>query len=370
MKKNMLTLAALAACVSFTACSNEDEISVPQTSSLDKVYVGIETMANTRSGITATAFSGTESIGVFLHGGSGIDDATNGVYNTTSNSNIKDPLNIEYKHDVTGNFWAAASNPIILSDKVGVLYAYYPYAAWTSTTESPNGKVIPVNVPTAQGTGQSDGTKDETGACPDYMWATPVTNVSNATAQVKFTMNHALSMVTFKFKRDTYPGEGKITSISLTNADGKSVIKYGKSTMHIGTGALDKTQATAGAISLTPSTTTTLVDATDAATLPRMLVYPTDANFESTDAVFKIVMDGKTYTMPVPHQLATSSSGYKFEAGKNYVYTFTLTGVGFGGTVDNGGDGNGDGKSDIDVQITAWDEVTFDNAGSIATPDK
>ena len=72
-----MSLAAMAACVALASCSNEDEpsVNVDGVKALTQVSVGIKTQ-NSRAGITAGSFSGTESLGLFIFGGEGIDDAT------------------------------------------------------------------------------------------------------------------------------------------------------------------------------------------------------------------------------------------------------------------------------------------------------
>ena len=70
MKKNFFTLAMAAACVAvgMSSCSNEDDnVTMNDSRALERVSVGINTMADSRSGIRETQFAGTESIGLYLY---------------------------------------------------------------------------------------------------------------------------------------------------------------------------------------------------------------------------------------------------------------------------------------------------------------
>ncbi len=305
--KKIMGFAAMAALAfGATSCSNEEEMTTAMAANQElKVNVGIN--QQTRAGITATKFTNGESLGLYLYKGSNFDEA----YPQVGTHKAK---NAHYK-EMSGK-WAAgvAGQGIVLSSAVGTVYAYYPYAAGNDAVEA---GVIPVEVKANQGTGLSDGTKDDTQtdymwATPvpnvsnstatvnlamnhalsmvsfkfqkgdydgtkddtqtDYMWATPVPNVSNSTATVNLAMNHALSMVSFKFQKGDYPGEGRITSIQLINA--KEVIKTGAATMNLQDGTLNVTGAK-GDITITPNAVLAKEGAEYANNeIARMLVYP------------------------------------------------------------------------------------------------
>ena len=350
--KKFMTFAAMAACVAFTSCSNEDDASQMPSRALSQVTVGIDNL-NSRAGITATKFTGSESIGLFLFGGTGIDDATDAKrYNIGSNSHLVEPLNIKYSRE--GDYWTSI-NPIILSNKKGILYSYYP---WAEGNTDPT--AIPVKVNTNQGSGISAGTADVTEQT-DYMYSVAKSDISNAITETQnLQMKHALAMVSFKFVRKTYPGEGLITRIEIKNAEGKSYCLIGDGTMHIGTGALNLTTATAGSVYCVPGegTGVVLTDVTDAASIPHMLVYPNATEVAAGDLIMSIKMDGKTYEVPVPATLGTGAN-YKWEAGNNYVYTLNMNGFGFGAV----------GSEDITVEITPWTDVLVDSeSGNMNRP--
>lgn len=347
MKFKFMSLAAMAACVALASCSNEDEpsVNVDGVKALTQVSVGIKTQ-NSRAGITASSFAGAESLGLFLFGGEGIDDGTNGRYNVGSTTNMVEPLNIKYTRgtevvDGNTNEYFVSLNPIILSSKQGKLYSYYPYADGNA-----DGKAIPVKVATNQGTGISDGTAD-VAEQTDYMYGTAIPNVSNATEHVDIVMNHALAMVSFKFVRNTYPGDGVIERIELRNGNGKSYLLSGDATMHIGTGALNLGTAVSDkAIYCLPAVS--LVDLTASTAIPHMLVYPQADEIAQGDVILVIKMDGKTYEIELPWELDGGAS-YAWTKGNNYLYTLNMNGYGFGADDE-------DGRKHIDVTITPWEE--------------
>lgn len=339
MKKTFFAAVAVCSTLSMTSCSNEENIvdNTNQNTTLEINPTIASAMQTSRAGVTSSAFTNGEVIGLYIYRGDGITSATE--YADVTGLNTK---NVPYT-ETTGKWMAA--NKIILSNVIGKVYAYYPHE---STYDGNDGKTIPVSVSASQGTGQSDGKKDANGQI-DYMWATPVENVSNKTSSILLQMNHALAKLTFKFVQssgeDTYPGVGQVTSIELKNASEKSAIKNGNATMNIGNGALNLTSAIAGSVKVSGITTATLMDVTAPESLPSMLVYP--GTIAAEDAILTVVVDGTSYTVKVPAQT--------YLAGKNYVYTFTLKGTGLS-------------EDALSVQITRWDDVPL-NGGNIQNPD-
>lgn len=313
MKKNLLTLAAMAACVAFVSCNNDEVAEIGSNVALRVNKVGVENVS-TRAGITAEAFTNGETLGLYIYRNTGIEDADK-TYNDDVNA-IK-TVNVPY---VQGTTWEPTSQAIILSSVKGTVYSYYPYAAANDTQD---GTAIPVEVLENQGTGQSDGTKDDVQT--DYMWSTPIPNKSNADNKVDLVMNHALAMVSFKFEQtddatQIYPGEGKVSSIVLKNKAGKKAILTGEATMHIGTGVISNTEPSDNGITITPDASETLMDVTAAEKLPRLLLYP-NGELAADDAEVTLTIDGNNYTLAIP----AIAGGYV--AGKNYLYTIELRGT-------------------------------------------
>ena len=255
--------------VSAAGCSHNDEaVNLGNTPTpLNVQTVGLASM--TRAGITEEAFTGTESLGLFIFRGDGIE-ATGNDYN--DGASLNSTVNVPYVRANESGAWTA-TQAIILSNVTGKVYSYYPYAAGDNNLDATK---IPVSVAANQGTGQSDGKADVTEQA-DYMYSTTVENISNKNPSVTLTMNHALAMVSFKFVQTSenalkYPGEGKVSSIVLKNkANGTNVIKTVNGTMHIGTGVITVGNSTdavsaadtdGGSITLSPNAEETLMDVT------------------------------------------------------------------------------------------------------------
>ena len=322
MKKSYAFLAGLALMSAFTACSSDDDVmNVAKTGTqLSIKSVGVEGV-DTKAGITAAAFSGSEEIGVYINSG---------------NLGAKYDQDVDYENIIykatSGTAWATTQT-ITLSNIAGTVRAYYPYSADNGVytpgqDDLPNdGTAIKLRVNSTQGTGIAGGAADDPNQI-DYMWADPVTNVNSSKPDVRLQMNHALAMVSFQFKNSAdvpYPGVGKITKIRLYNADGKSVLKAGPATMNINDGqiTLDPT-ASVSDISVEPDAAS-LKDETTLNNQPRMLVYPAQATGANSigagDVKAEIVMDGVTFTLELP----AITNGY--EPNKNYQYNVTLKGV-------------------------------------------
>lgn len=316
MRKNFYLMAAMAvSTMMITSCSQSDdvnEVAAADVQPLELNSVGVAS-ANTRAGITAAAFSGSEQVGLYIYRGTGIGDSNKAYNEKTSTIST---TNVPYAY--SNSKWTA-TQPIILSNVVGKVYSYYPYSA----SYTGDGTTVPVTVASSQGTGQSDGTADVTEQ-KDYMYGTVVENISNKANSVSITMKHALVMATFKFANSTtatdkYPGEGKVSKIVLKNKSGVSILKTGNGTMNISTGAITAS-TTDGTITLTPGSTETLMDVTTASKLPRLLMFPTGAT-AAGDIQASVTVDGATYTVNLPAQ----TDGYK--AGNNYVFNLELKGT-------------------------------------------
>ena len=338
-RKSYLLLAGVALMSAFTACSNEDEMkTVAQAEGTPLVVqsVGVD-LVSTKAGIREAAFTNGEKIGVYIY--TGAQGTLSGDYNTAS-STIP-TVNVPY----TQNSPWSATQPIILSSTKGVVYGYYPYSE-----SAGNGSAVPVNVAATQGTGQSDGKKDVDGQ-PDYMYATATADVSNKAATIaSMTMNHALAMLTFKFVNSTgndkYPGEGKVSNITIANLNTNKIVATGAGTMNIATGKAAPTAAASDqTITVSPSTTTALMGASSENLFPRMLVYPVDA-IGANQAEIQVTVDGNNYKLNIP---ALPGGWVK---GKNYVYTLTLKGTAL--VITN-------------VAITPWGEEVG-GAGDLQTP--
>lgn len=373
--KFMSFAAAMAACMTFASCSNDEAVSAQNENlaALSHVSVGINNQQNSRAGITASNFNqatGDVELGLFVFGPNGFDDA----YNATDHAdNLKAPLNIKYYRGVEGtieggdwNEYFVSDEAIILSAKMGNLYSYYP---WVDGAINP--AAIPVEVLSNQGTGITSGVEDDLNDSMQRDWLySNVTTVNNETplnGTVTLKMNHALTMVTFKFIRNTYPGVGKIEKIELYNGDGSKYLATGAATMNIATGAISFVDATNYSNTIFCAPNAELVQVPQDAEghselLPHMLVYPQADNIQAGNVMLRIFMDGSKYELQLPATLAgDEANAYNWKAGNNYVYTLKMNGFGFGDSVD--------GKNDIDVEIIPW-KNTAAGTGELNRPVK
>lgn len=318
MKKVNYFLAAAALVVGLASCNNDEEVIANANDtkvSLEINNVGLSGI-DTKYAIREAAFSNNEKIGVYINNGALGSNYNSGASSTRQTQNVL--------YQLSGSTWSSTT-PIMLTNVKGTVRAYYPYDAANNANTGTN---IPVVIKADQGTGQSDGTKDDAGQT-DYMYATAVADRSNASGSstVDLEMNHALAMLTFKFKDDTsvggtpYPNDGYVTEIKLFSTGADNKILSGNFTMNIATGALTAATPTADAgITVKPSGTISLKDNITAAQLPRILVAPIAAVAEGSTKV-TVTIDGAKYTVTLP-ALATG-----YEHGTNYEYTFTLKGT-------------------------------------------
>ena len=287
MKQILFSAAFIAACVlTVSSCSN-DNVLTPEATQGDKpalldVSTSIEVTSRSQTGKPVNSFISGDEIGLFVSSGS-----INSPYNSiASNKNVESAFT---------TVWTQAT-PVYLSSVMATIYAYYPYNA--SATD---GTAVDIDH-----TSQTD-----------YMYATPVTNINNRQPKAAITMNHALSLVQFDFKKENYTGVGSLTAITIANkTGGTSLISTGKLNLTNG-------QITKGA-SKEPVTKATNLPQTigtwNESTFPKMLVIPTAATAAAGDIVFSFTIDGQVYNWNVP-------VGTAWEQGKKNTYTVTIKGT-------------------------------------------
>ncbi len=229
------------------------------------------------------SFISGDEIGLFVSSGA-VNDAYNGV---ASYKNVKSTFTTA---------WAQAT-PVYLSSAKATIYAYYPWGA--SVTD---GTQVDVNH-----TSQTD-----------FMYATPVSNISSLQSTAAISMNHALSLIQFDFKKENYNGAGVLSAITIANkAGGKALISDGK--LNISTGVITKGIATLPVAKATnlPQTIGTWTEGT----YPKMLTIPTSATAALGDIVISFTVDGNVYNWNVP-------AATVWEQGKKNTYTVTIKGTG------------------------------------------
>ena len=290
MKK--LLLPALAAVVALGSCSKTTE-SQPDRSD----YLGIGGLTTVDLATKAELPAGTlgaGSIGVFAFRGTDYSDN-----------------NVQYSYGTPK--WTAAT-PIPLTDVGAKVYAYYPYQA------------------TVQGTAAAPTLTfaDNNIADPvDYLYSGIVQKTDN-TGDMEFTktnytvnplkMYHALAKIVFVKAQDaTYPGAGVISSITLKNKAGQSVLVAG-GTLDIKTGVITPNSTTTAYTFLTGNTNSFKTGAVSAS---KMVVPASIA--AAGNAVAEIVMDGNTYNLDLPagtwvkgtintYTLTVSTSGLEIQS--------------------------------------------------------
>lgn len=285
--RNFLFIAAFAASsLVVCSCSQTDNVVTPEIGTGDEptlldVTTSIE-VTRSVTGKPINAFVSGDEIGLFVSTGA-VNTPYNGV---AANKNVKSAFT---------TVWTQAT-PVYLSSTKATIYAYYP---WTAA--GTDGTAIAIDH-----TSQTD-----------FMYATPVANINNRQPKAAITMNHALSLVQFNFKKENYTGVGSLTAITIANkSGGSSLISNG--TLNLTTGVITKGAGKEPVTRATnlPQTIGTWTEAT----YPKMLVIPTAATAAAGDIVISFTVDGQVYNWNVPAATA-------WEQGKQNTYTVTIKGT-------------------------------------------
>lgn len=284
--KNLLSVAVFATSLLSLSSCNEDVVNqVADKSATEQLSVSIDIEVASRSviGSPINSFVSGDEIGLYVSDGSGVNNPYNEV---AGNNNVKSTFT---------KVWTQAT-PVYLSSAMATIYAYYPYNVLVT-----DGTAVPIDH-----TSQTD-----------YMYCTPVTNINNRQPKAGLTMNHALSLVQFDFKKENYTGIGSLTAITIANkAGGSSLISQG--TLNLANGVITKGN------SKDPVTRATNLPQTigtwSESTYPKMLVMPTPALISAGDIKISFTVDGQVYTWDVP-------AGTSWEQGKKNTYTVTIKGT-------------------------------------------
>lgn len=284
MKKFLFSAAVIAAGI-FASCGDGNVLETavnPDAAQLD-VTASIDVTTRSVIGKPVNTWSSGDEIGLYVSNGSGVNNAYNGV---ATNKNVKSTYT---------TVWTQAT-PVYLSSSMATIYAYYPWSALAT-----DGAAIDI-----EHTSQTD-----------FMYATPVANINNRQPTAAITMNHALSLVQFDFKKENYTGVGSLTDITIANkAGGSSLISQGK--LNLANGAITKSSSKEPVTKATNLPQTIGVWAE--ANYPKMLVLPTSAIVSAGDIVISFTVDGQVYNWAVP-------AGTAWEQGKKNTYTVTIKGT-------------------------------------------
>ena len=189
MKIHRLTLSAASFCALLAACSELPEITVPTDENSTPLEISVKASdgIQTRGIITGSSLESGSRIGLSLY------DSGESTYGGISYENIT------YTASGSGSAqrWETES-PIMVSSTPGTLYGYYPYSE--DVTD-----ISEITI-TADSDNQTD-----------YLYATPVNNITKANSNVALMMNHALAAIRLSISRGTYTGTGELTSVSLSS---------------------------------------------------------------------------------------------------------------------------------------------------------
>lgn len=287
MKQFLFSAAMAASLFVVCSCSQNESMITPVVEPVDQpalldVTTSIEVTSRSQTGKPVNSFIAGDEIGLYVSNG-----AVNTPYNSVAaNKNVKSTFT---------TVWTQAT-PVYLSSAMATIYAYYPWNA-----AGTDGTAIAIDH-----TSQTD-----------FMYATAVTNINNRQPKARITMNHALSLVQFDFKKENYTGAGSLTAITIANkAGGSSLISNG--TLNLTNGAITKGSGKDAVTKATnlPQTIGTWTEAT----YPKMLVIPTAATAAAGDIVISFTVDGQVYNWNVPAATA-------WEQGKKNTYTVTIKGT-------------------------------------------
>ena len=303
-KNNIATRAAkgtfisllLSTCAAFTACTYEAENICKESKTTLQLKVGVNQPAS-RALIEGKTLPNGSQLGV------SVVDNTGTAYQSQNYNNVP------YTSIVDGSDqkWNTTTN-VTLSGEEATLYAYYPYVDEVDIT------AIPINMAEV----------DQ----KDWMYATPVTGLSDSKSTAEVRLNHALTDLRLTFYKESYSGAGEVTEFTIQST-GMAVT----GTLNAKTGeiTLPATQVN----TITRSADFTLTNKASATPIDVMLI-PTGTEALVTVSV---TVDGHTYS--------TSTTAFTLKKAKAYNYIMKLTSTGLEVT---------------SVALTDWDEESLEDA--------
>lgn len=261
MKSHRLTLSAALSCALLAACARMPEpigTTTDESSPLEISVTASDGIA-TRGIITGTTLSSGSKIGLTFA------DVSGTKYQGVAYENIG------YTASGSGSSqkWEPDS-PIMVANTPGTLYGYYPYDS--SITDI---KKISI---TADSNNQTD-----------YLYATPVSDLTKANPDAKVVMNHALAAVRLSVSRGNYTGTGKVTAASISSAGIPT-----SATLNARTGALSsmKGYSTAIAPAITAFTISQSASNIDILAIP--------SGNTTTSINVSLTIDGNEYKTIIP----------------------------------------------------------------------
>ena len=286
----------LTTCAAFTACNNEVENISQESRAALQLKVGVN-QPTSRAIVEGKALPNESQIGVSV-----VDNTGTAYQNQNYNNVLYTAAEVQGKQT-----WTTTAN-VTLSGEEATLYAYYPYAEGADIT------AIPVDM-------------TETDQ-KDWMYATPVTGLSDGKSTAEVQLNHALTDLRLTFYKDTYSGKGEVTEFTVQST-GMAV----GGTLNAKTGEITLPATPVNTITRTAAFT--LTDKATATPLDVMHI-PTGAEAPVTVSV---TVDGNTYS--------ASTTAFTLQKAKAYNYVMKLTSTGLEVT---------------SVALTDWNEEQLDDA--------
>ena len=286
----------LTTCAAFTACTNEVENISQESKAALQLKVGVN-QPTSRAIVEGKALPNESQIGVSV-----VDNTGTAYQNQNYNNVLYTAAEVQGKQT-----WSTTAN-VTLSGEEATLYAYYPYAEGADIT------AIPVDM-------------TETDQ-KDWMYATPVTGLSDGKSTAEVQLNHALTDLRLTFYKDTYSGAGEVTEFTIQSTG----LATG-GTLNAKTGEITVPATPVNTITRTAAFT--LTDKASATPLDVMLI-PTGTEAPVTVSV---TVDGNTYS--------ASTAAFTLQKAKAYNYVMKLTSTGLEVT---------------SVALTDWNEEALSDA--------
>ena len=248
----ILTLPVVLAAV--LSCTEKDPDNISDIRQDGKISLKIEDVIAselTRSAIMGTSFPTDEeiSLGLFIAG----EGCT---YN-----------NVKVTRKAGATEWTTDSD-VLLNGNAATVYAYYPYDKDASSVSN------------IQVSSSVNG--------DDWMWATPVTNVSMANPGIKLTMNHALALVEVTFNTTGFESSAKMTEINLTGASFSQ-----EGSLNVGNGVVTAGNAASGSNAFIAEAD--LAPDSNNAIIADCLLVPATTSDEHQDLTVACTFAGKNY---------------------------------------------------------------------------
>ena len=272
----------LSICAIFgTASCNDDQVFNQTDTAPLQVSVNAQDTQSSRAIIHGEYLPDGSSIGISLFTPDGADYDNQGYFN------------VKYTASSEGESqsWAAQGTTPSISANPANLLAYYPW----SDNQDLDLTAIPV----------------ENVSQTDYMYAHPVTGVTNANPKVNIIMKHALTAIRVNLVLGNYTGDAAVSEISV-----KSPGLAAAATLNVYNGELDNISGQGDEFALT-----TEFELSAAGTATDVLFVP-DASVTEGSTTVSATIGGKKYT-------ASISFDEAYLQGYLYTYTLTLNNSGF-----------------------------------------